>query len=70
MAPEDAAALILAAIQGLAMRWSLQRRGFDLQAEGERILLGLLDSWRCQSQAPGGFPPPPGPAGQFTPEDI
>ena len=55
MAPEDAAALILAAIQGLAMRWSLQRRGFDLRAEGERIVLGLIESWRCQSMViPGG----------------
>lgn len=41
-APEDLAALILAMIQGLAMRWSLEGRGFDLVAEGERLARALL----------------------------
>jgi len=36
--PDDAAYLILALIQGLAMRWSLNARGFDLVAEGRRLL--------------------------------
>ncbi len=43
--PEDGAALVLATIQGLAMRWSLEKRRFDLQAEGERLIFGLLDNW-------------------------
>ncbi|MCC6716691.1 MAG: TetR family transcriptional regulator [Acetobacteraceae bacterium] len=34
----DAAHLILALIQGLAMRWSLDARGFDLVEEGRRLL--------------------------------
>lgn len=34
----DAAYLILALIQGLAMRWSLNNRGFDLVSEGQRLL--------------------------------
>ena len=36
--PDDAAYLMLALIQGLAMRWSLNARGFDLVAEGQRLL--------------------------------
>ncbi len=35
---DDAAYLILALIQGLAMRWSLNDRNFDLPAEGQRLL--------------------------------
>ncbi len=46
LAADDAAALILATIQGLAMRWSLERQGFDFRAEGERLIFGLLDSWK------------------------
>ncbi len=45
MGAQDAAALILAQIQGLAMRWSLQRRSFDLQAEGAHLTEALLRSW-------------------------
>ena len=40
--PEDLAALILALIQGLAMRWSLENRDFDLEKEGLRLLERLL----------------------------
>ena len=36
--PDDAAYLILALIQGLAMRWSLNAREFVLVAEGQRLL--------------------------------
>lgn len=36
--PSDAAYLIVALIQGLAVRWSLSGRRFDLVAEGERLL--------------------------------
>ncbi len=35
---DDAAYLILALIQGLAMRWSLDNRNFDLVEEGRRLL--------------------------------
>lgn len=35
---EDGAWLILSLIQGLAMRWSLNARNFDLEAEGKRLL--------------------------------
>lgn len=44
--PDDAAYLILALIQGLAMRWSLNAREFDLVVEGRRLLDLLLDSFR------------------------
>ncbi len=37
-APGDAALLVLGLLQGLALRWSLAGRGFDLVAEGERLL--------------------------------
>ncbi len=33
----DAANLALALIQGLAMRWSMEKHGFDLVAEGTRL---------------------------------
>ena len=36
--PDDAAYLVLALIQGLAMRWSLYARKFDLVEEGRRLL--------------------------------
>ncbi len=39
---DDVAALILATIQGLAMRWSLENRSFDLQTEGARVIRTAL----------------------------
>ena len=36
--PEDAALLILALVQGLAVRWSVSGRAFDLAGEGSRLL--------------------------------
>lgn len=36
--PEDAARLVLAFIQGMAMRWSMEERRFDLVADGMRLL--------------------------------
>lgn len=36
--PEDAALLVLAFIQGIAMRWSMEERGFDLVDDGMRLL--------------------------------
>lgn len=35
--PQDEAGLVLALIQGLAMRWSLENQGFDLAQEGMRL---------------------------------
>ncbi|MCP5088327.1 MAG: TetR/AcrR family transcriptional regulator [Rhodobacteraceae bacterium] len=43
---DDAAALILTLIQGLAMRWSLNARSFDLVEEGKRLFELQLDSYR------------------------
>lgn len=36
--PDDVAFLVIGLIQGLAVRWSLSGRSFDLVAEGERLL--------------------------------
>jgi len=36
--PKAAANLLLALIQGLAMRWSLENHGFDLVSEGKNLL--------------------------------
>ncbi len=38
VAPMDAALLVLGLLQGLALRWSLAGRGFDLVAEARRLL--------------------------------
>jgi AcrR family transcriptional regulator len=38
VAPTDAALLVLGLVQGLALRWSLAGRGFDLVAEAGRLL--------------------------------
>lgn len=38
VAPADAALLLIGLIQGLVLRWSLAGRGFDLEAEGQRLL--------------------------------
>ena len=44
--PDDASFLVLALIQGLAMRWSLNNRSFGLPAEGARLLDLLLDGFK------------------------
>lgn len=36
--PDDAAFLIIGLVQGLAMRWSISGRNFDLAEEGSRLL--------------------------------
>ncbi len=46
--PDDAAYLILALIQGLAMRWSLGARNFDLVAEGRRLLDLQLNGFKSK----------------------
>jgi AcrR family transcriptional regulator len=41
--PDDAAFLIIALVQGLAVRWSISDRSFELAGEGSRLLDVLLD---------------------------
>lgn len=43
---DDCAVLILATIQGLSMRWLVDNQSFDLAEEGQRVVGGLLDSFR------------------------
>lgn len=43
---EDAAQLVLAAMQGISMRWLLEERNFSLTDEGTRVLGGLIDGFR------------------------
>ncbi len=43
---DDAAWFVLALVQGLAMRWSLNNRDFDLVEEGSRLLDLQLDGFR------------------------
>ncbi|MFZ1813106.1 MAG: TetR/AcrR family transcriptional regulator [Rhizobiaceae bacterium] len=40
--PSDAAFLVIAVVQSLAMRWSLSAKRFSLIAEGERLLDALI----------------------------
>lgn len=53
---DDAAYLILALIQGLAMRWSLNARSFDLVEEGRRLLELQLAGF-TNAQRPSGKRP-------------
>lgn len=48
---EDAAGLVLAALQGLSMRWLLEDRTFDLVSEGKRVVGGLIDSFQGENAA-------------------
>jgi len=45
--PDDAAYLILTLIQGLAMRWSLNKFNFDLVVEGQRLLALQLLAYKA-----------------------
>jgi hypothetical protein len=36
--PDDVAFLVIGLVQGLAVRWSISGRGFDLVEEGKRLL--------------------------------
>lgn len=42
IAPRDAAQLLVALVQGLAIRWSLTKHGFNMQAEGQRLLAAQM----------------------------
>jgi AcrR family transcriptional regulator len=46
---EDAAYLVLALVQGLAMRWSLEGQHFDLVAEGRRLLALQTAGFKARS---------------------
>lgn len=53
LAPEDVALLVLALIQGLALRWSLSGRQFVLHEEGARLLeIQIGGFMRPQTAAP------------------
>lgn len=47
LVPTDASALVLATLQGIAMRWSLENKAFDLQSEGTRLVTFLIDGFRA-----------------------
>ena len=38
MAPGDATLLLMGVLQGLVLRWTLSRRGFDLETEAARLI--------------------------------
>ncbi|MFV0514242.1 MAG: TetR/AcrR family transcriptional regulator [Jhaorihella sp.] len=65
VAPADAAALILAAMQGLAVRWSLENRSFDLTGEGMRLIGAMVDGFapRTPERPADGAAIPPGGSG-------
>lgn len=44
---EDGAYLLVSLVQGLAIRWSLGKRGFGLEAEGRRLLAMQLRLFRA-----------------------
>ena len=49
LAPQDAAILLIALVQGLAIRWSLGQRAFSLEAEGGRLLACQIALFRPQA---------------------
>ncbi len=50
--PDDAAFLVLTLIQGLAMRWSLNARNFNLANEGQRLLDLQLAGFQSRNGKP------------------
>lgn len=46
--PDDVAFLVIGLVQGLAVRWSISGRGFDLPAEGSRLLDVQLRGFACE----------------------
>jgi AcrR family transcriptional regulator len=53
---DDVAFLVIGTVQGLVLRWSLSKRGFDLVAEGERLLGILLDGFKVPDDRLDGAP--------------
>lgn len=43
--PEEHACLLIASVQGLAFRWILSHRRFDLAAQAETIIGALIEGW-------------------------
>ena len=52
--PDDAAFLIVGLVQGLAVRWSISGRNFDLTEEGSRLLELQLSGFSYRSFGPDG----------------
>lgn len=51
--PDDAAFLIVGLVQGLAVRWSISGRSFDLTGDGCRLLEVQLNGFACECSATG-----------------
>lgn len=49
--PRDSAYLVIGLIQGLALRWSLSGRAFDIDTEGEQLLTLLMKAFEAPSAA-------------------
>lgn len=49
--PEEHACLLIAAVQGLAFRWILSNRRFDLAAQAETIIAALIEGWAVRETA-------------------
>jgi AcrR family transcriptional regulator len=54
MAAEDAAYLVISLVQGIAVRWSISGRTFDLPEEGRRLLDLQLAGFACTGAYVGG----------------
>lgn len=54
--PKDAAFLVIGLVQGLVLRWSLSGRGFDLPAEGDRLLSVQLVTFGATAAAGAASP--------------
>jgi hypothetical protein len=55
LSAEDGAFLLVSLVQGLAIRWTLGKRGFGLEAEGQRLLatqIGLFQTGARQETSP------------------
>ncbi len=50
--PDDVAFLVVGLVQGLAVRWSISGRGFDLAREGSRLLETQLSGFAGGDSAP------------------
>jgi AcrR family transcriptional regulator len=50
--PGEHACLLIASVQGLAFRWILSNRRFDLAAQAETIISALIDGWAVREPAP------------------
>jgi AcrR family transcriptional regulator len=50
LVPQDAAVLLISLVQGLAIRWSLGKRGFSLETEGGRLLAYQIGLFQTQTE--------------------